>query len=156
MRPTLTRVCDLCYDAIFASGIEDRALKIRTSRALPLYHTNTRRRCSAGVTTRSGTFGNANKVVCDMPPTGLSIGLGYAFYICAVLVPVFYLVLGGAIRGFVRGTHWEPSDFCLGIEMTLTAMASSVLNQVVFTRYCQVLASNPPAVVNGHVKMSQI
>jgi hypothetical protein len=48
-------------------------------------------------------------------------------YILAVGIPLMLIACGAFARKLVRGSEWIRSDFFLGVELALAAMASSLV-----------------------------
>lgn len=49
-------------------------------------------------------------------------------YLIALGIPVILLFSGAFAKKLVRGTNWQRSDFFLGVEFTLAAMSSALVN----------------------------
>jgi hypothetical protein len=49
-------------------------------------------------------------------------------YTAAVLIPILLIICGAFSKKLVRGTEWKRSDFFMGIDLTLAALASSLIN----------------------------
>src|SRR3954449_5424319 len=49
-------------------------------------------------------------------------------YFVAVAIPFILLLCGAFARKLVRGTAWERRDFYLGVEFTLAALSSALVN----------------------------
>lgn len=49
-------------------------------------------------------------------------------YITALVVPVVLIVCSAFAKKLVRGSSWQRSDFFLGIELSLAAMASGLIH----------------------------
>jgi hypothetical protein len=49
-------------------------------------------------------------------------------YFFAVGVPLVFLFIGALAKKIVRATTWELKDWFLGVESTLAAMASGLIN----------------------------
>ena len=48
-------------------------------------------------------------------------------YLIALGIPVILLFCGALARKLVRGSKWQRSDFFLGVELSLAAMASALV-----------------------------
>ena len=48
-------------------------------------------------------------------------------YIIAVSIPLILICSGALAKKLVRGSRWIPSDFFLGVELSLAAMGSSLI-----------------------------
>lgn len=48
-------------------------------------------------------------------------------YIPAVVIPLLFIFCGGFAKKLVRGSGWQRSDFFLGVELCLAAMASALI-----------------------------
>lgn len=48
-------------------------------------------------------------------------------YIAPLAVPIAFLLIGAFAKKLVRGSGWLASDFYLGVELTLAALASSLV-----------------------------
>ena len=70
-------------------------------------------------------------------------------YFVAVVIPVILLVCGAFARKLVRGTAWEKRDFYLGVEFTLAALSSALVNLFDLAKAMQ--QSSPPAVLSSQV-----
>src|SRR5947207_5279141 len=49
-------------------------------------------------------------------------------YVLALGIPVILIVAGALAKKLVRGSTWQRSDFFLGVELSLAAMASGLVN----------------------------
>lgn len=48
-------------------------------------------------------------------------------YTIALGIPLVLILLGAMVKKLVRGTTWQPSDFFLGVELSLSALTSSLI-----------------------------
>src|SRR5947207_3997367 len=48
-------------------------------------------------------------------------------YVLALGIPVILIVAGALAKKLVRGSTWRASDFFLGVELSLAAMASGLV-----------------------------
>jgi hypothetical protein len=49
-------------------------------------------------------------------------------YITALVVPLVLILCSAVAKKLVRGSAWQRSDFFLGVELSLAAMASGLVN----------------------------
>jgi hypothetical protein len=49
-------------------------------------------------------------------------------YFLAVGVPIVFLLCGSVAKKLVRGVGWRRSDFFLGVEASLAAISSGLIN----------------------------
>ena len=49
-------------------------------------------------------------------------------YITAIVVPLLLILCSAVAKKLVRGSSWQRSDFFLGVELSLAAMASGLVN----------------------------
>lgn len=48
-------------------------------------------------------------------------------YLIAIGIPLVLIICGAFARKLVRGSAWQPSDFFLGVELSLAALASALV-----------------------------
>lgn len=48
-------------------------------------------------------------------------------YVAPLAVPIAFLLIGAFAKKLVRGSGWLATDFYLGVELTLAALASSLV-----------------------------
>jgi hypothetical protein len=48
-------------------------------------------------------------------------------YMVALGIPIVLIILGALAKKLVRGSDWQRSDFYLGVELSLAAMASALV-----------------------------
>ena len=48
-------------------------------------------------------------------------------YLIALGIPLILIVSGALAKKLVRGSAWQPSDFFLGVELSLASMASALV-----------------------------
>ena len=65
-------------------------------------------------------------------------------YIIALGIPLILIVCGALAKKLVRGSAWQKSDFFLGVELSLAAMASGL----VYIFDLAKLANAPPPNLN--------
>lgn len=49
-------------------------------------------------------------------------------YITAIVVPILLILCSAVAKKLVRGSAWQRSDFFLGVELSLAAMAAGLVN----------------------------
>lgn len=49
-------------------------------------------------------------------------------YLIALGIPIMLILCGAVARKLVRGARWQCSDFFLGVELSLAAMASAMVH----------------------------
>lgn len=48
-------------------------------------------------------------------------------YVIAIIIPLILIFCGAIAKKIVRGDRWRSSDFFLGVELSLTTFASTLL-----------------------------
>lgn len=55
-------------------------------------------------------------------------------YITAIVVPLLLILCSAVAKKLVRGSTWQRSDFFLGVELSLAAMAAGLVNFLDLTK----------------------
>lgn len=55
-------------------------------------------------------------------------------YITALVVPIVLILCSAVAKKLVRGSGWQRSDFFLGVELSLAAMAAGLVNFLDLTK----------------------
>lgn len=55
-------------------------------------------------------------------------------YITAIVVPILLILCSAVAKKLVRGSTWQRSDFFLGVELSLAAMAAGLVNFLDLTK----------------------
>lgn len=55
-------------------------------------------------------------------------------YIIALVVPIVLILCSAVAKKLVRGSGWQRSDFFLGVELSLAAMAAGLVNLLDLTK----------------------
>lgn len=63
-------------------------------------------------------------------------------YITAIVIPIVLILCSAVAKKLVRGSGWQRSDFFLGVELSLAAMASGLVNFLDLSR--PALSGNSP------------
>lgn len=71
-------------------------------------------------------------------------------YLIAIIIPIALILCGAVARKLVRGSSWQRSDFFLGVELSLSAMASAL----VYIYDLSKITNNPSLNVNVSEKLA--
>jgi hypothetical protein len=55
-------------------------------------------------------------------------------YITAIVIPLVLILCSAVAKKLVRGSAWQRSDFFLGVELSLAAMAAGLVNFLDLTK----------------------
>lgn len=79
----------------------------------------------------------------------IALGEGKISYIIAIGIPAILILSGALSKKLVRGTSWTRSDFFLGVELSLTAMGSSLIFIYEVSRTNDVTLIQDKALISG-------